>query len=321
MRTPGETDGPAAPAPTRGPRGSLPPEARLGLPLPLRLASQLFNGIAGRWHRSATQRGVATGLVLAFLATILVIEASRLGLLPDRLSSWVGVNHYGAIGLAFTLLLVLEVLGMVFILAESVASSVGKQFELLSLIFLRKAFLTFQGFGEPIDWESAAESVPHLLADIGAALLIFVVVGFYYRVQRHRPITTDEHEQNSFVAAKEAVALLLLLAFAALGIVWSALYVRDGEAFAFFEAFFTILIFSDVLIVLISLRYSTSFSVVFRNSGFATTTVLARLSLTAPTFIGAALGVGAALIALALSLAYNAFAPVMVRRSAADSEP
>ena len=240
---------PGRPSPTVVPVEPLSAHARADLPWLLQAPSRVFAVLSTAWHRRGTQRGVATGLVVSFLVALGVIELSRLGLLPEPLAGWVGTSHYDAITLAFTLLLVLEVLGLVFVLSDSVANSVGKQFELLSLIFLRKAFLTFKGFGEPIDWEATAESVPHLVVDIGVALLIFVVVGIYYRVQRHRPITADEREQASFIAAKEAVALLLLLAFVALAVLWGAGAVHGQPPFAFFEAFFTILIFSDVLIL------------------------------------------------------------------------
>ena len=66
-----------------------------------------------------------------------------------------------------------------------------------------------------------------------------------------------------------------------------------------------------MLVVLISLRYSAQYQVSFRNSGYAVATVLIRLALIAPIAIGAVIGVGTALFALGISLAYNAFAPTL----------
>jgi len=37
----------------------------------------------------------------------------------------------------------------------------------------------------------------------------------------------------------------------------------------FSSVFYTVLVFSDVLLVLVSLRYSSGYPVLFRNSGFA----------------------------------------------------
>ncbi|MGF1504137.1 MAG: hypothetical protein ACFB51_03220, partial [Anaerolineae bacterium] len=75
------------------------------------------------------------------------------------------------------------------------------------------------------------------------------------------------------------------------------------------DAFFTVMIFSDILIVLISLRYSSTYHVAFRNSGFAVATVFIRLDLIAPPFIDVGLGLGAILFMVGLSASYNNFAP------------
>jgi hypothetical protein len=210
--------------------------------------------------------------------------------------------------LAFNGLLVLELIALVLALARSVADSVGKQFELLSLILLRKAFLELSTFGEPVEWALVSRTLPHVLADMVGALVVFVLVALYYRVQRHRAIALGD-DQAAFVAGKKVVALLLLVAFAlgAADALWRT--VALGQATHFFEVFFTVLIFSDVLLVLLSLMYSADYRVVFRNSGFAASTVMIRLALTAPPFLNAALGAGAAAFALALSVAYERFGP------------
>ena len=83
-----------------------------------------------------------------------------------------------------------------------------------------------------------------------------------------------------------------------------------GEpTFSIFAGFYTVLIFSDVLIVLVSLRFSTTYAVFFRNSGFTVATVFIRLALAAAPPWNAALGVGSALFALGLTMAYNRFPP------------
>jgi hypothetical protein len=79
----------------------------------------------------------------------------------------------------------------------------------------------------------------------------------------------------------------------------------------FFNTFYTVLIFSDVLIVLISLRYSATYHVVFRNSGYAAATVMIRLALAGPRYLGTALGVAAALYNLGVAAAYNYVTPAV----------
>ena len=62
------------------------------------------------------------------------------------------------------------------------------------------------------------------------------------------------------------------------------------------------------------MRYTATYAVVFRNSGFAIATVLIRLALIAPPPINVGLGMGAALFALGLTVAYNTFASVLSDR-------
>jgi hypothetical protein len=174
--------------------------------------------------------------------------------MPTGLAARLPRSHFGAVVLAFNGLLVVELVALVFALASSVADSVGKQFELLSLILLRKAFLELSTFGEPVEWALASRALPHVLADMAGALVVFVLVALYYRVQRHRAIAVGD-DQAAFVAAKKAVALLLLVAFAvgAADAAWQSAAL--GRPTQFFEVFFTVLIFSDVLIVLLSVAY------------------------------------------------------------------
>ena len=88
-------------------------------------------------------------------------------------------------------------------------------------------------------------------------------------------------------------------------------WIAGAPTYDLFEAFYPVLIFADVLIVLISLRYTAAYPVVFRYFGFAVATGLVRLALTAPRVIDAALGVAATLFAIALTWVLNLAAPVV----------
>jgi hypothetical protein len=280
-------------------------------------ASRLYDAMERWWEAPSTVRRIGTVLVTGFIVSLVVIELNRRGLLPAGISRAMTSSHLGAIYFAFTLLLFVEVAGLVFALPRSVADSVGKQFELLALILVRKCFLELAQVAEPISWATTRDHVPVIAADLGGSLLIFIAVGLYYRAQRHMPITTGPDDRAGFMAAKKLVALLLMVAFVALLARDAYRLAGGGGTESFFETFYTILIFSDILLVLLSLRYTSRFAVVFRNSGFAASTVLIRLALTAPPFVNAAMGLGAVVFALGLSLAYDRFAPAEPRKLAA----
>ena len=82
----------------------------------------------------------------------------------------------------------------------------------------------------------------------------------------------------------------------------------------FFEVFFTLLIFADILIALASIGSGRGYRVVFRNFGFALVTVMLRLGLAAAPCTNAALVVGAAGFAVAISWVFGVSARVMAER-------
>jgi hypothetical protein len=278
----------------------------------LRISSRAFDAFESWWEGSQARRFVAIVLVGGFLVSLGAIELNRLGILPPSVAESLSTNHFKAIDVAFTLFLVVELIGLVVGLATSVADTAGKQFEVFSLILIRRSFKELVKFEEePIQWtfDAGWEAVQFLVVDATAALLIFLTLGLFYKLQRHQPITQTEGEARSFVAQKKVVANVLLAILAGMSGYAVLQLVTGGETIPFFNAFYTILIFSDVLVVLISLRYSATYHVVFRNSGFAAATVMIRLSLSGPRFLGAALGVGAALFNLGVAAAYRYVAP------------
>ncbi|WP_179862171.1 hypothetical protein [Longibacter salinarum] len=282
-------------------------------------AVRLYDWMDQRWEGARTRRSVGNVLLLSFFVSLIVIELSRQGLVPGVMGTRIPTNHFYAIDVAFTLFLVVEVVGLVFGLATSVADALGKQFEIFSLILLRQSFKELVHFSEPIQWGldsttgflGLPEAVLYVVVDATGALLIFAIISVYYRMQQHRPITDTEAEQARFVAAKKLLSVTLLAILGGLVVVTAVDFVIHGRALAFFDTFYTILIFSDVLIVLISLRYSATYHVVFRNSAFAAATVMIRLALAGPRVVDAALGIIAAGFAVGLTAAYNRVAPAL----------
>lgn len=277
----------------------------------LHRAAALFDRIDHVWESAGMRRVVAAVLVVGFLAALAAADAAQRGWLPAPLRLRVPHGHFFAVELALWLLLSWEVVGLVLGLTRSVSSAAGKQFEIFSLILLRHSFEEFAHFGEPLVWTEVQPAVGRMLANGFGALLIFVVLGFYYGVQRHRPLAGDARDRERFIASKKAIALVLVAVFA----VEALRAAVSGGGHGFFESFYVVLVFADILIVLMSIRYSSAYHVVFRNSGLAVATVLLRLALSAPPYWSAALGLGAAIFALGLAIACNRFAPAMAKAS------
>jgi len=269
----------------------------------------LFGTLEQKWEKLTTQRRVASTLVIVFIAGLALVEARRVPWLSQDVAERLPSNHFEAILLPFTLLLLTEVISLVFALAQSVAVAVGKQLEIMSLILIRQSFKELTFFPEPIVWGATSGEITrrvlYILSDATGALIIFALLAVYFRLQTHQPITSDPDDRSSFVGAKKLIALLLLASLVAIAVNVTWAWFATGEEKSFFEVFYTLLIFADVLVVLISLRYSVAYPVVFRYFGFAVATVLIRLALTAPRVIDAGLGVTATIFAIALTWVYN----------------
>jgi hypothetical protein len=268
-----------------------------------------FDAIENGFHRFGSRR-FATGLILAFLLTLVVVELRRQDLLPAALA-WVPTSHFAAVSVAMTVLLAYEVASLIFAIPRSTTNMVGKQFEVLALILLRKAITELEKLPEPLEWESVRATIITMSSEAVGALVIFVVLGFYYRVARNiQPIFSGPTLQN-FIRDKKGVALLLLIGAIVLVVQSVFAWQRNGMLDPLFVQFYTLLVFGDVLLVLVSLRYSDRFGVVFRNTAFVIATVFIRFSLVADGWLAPVIAVAAAVYALGVAYAYNRFNQVL----------
>ncbi len=263
----------------------------------------IFDPLHQFYEHEKVHRKISVLLVLFFISSLLVIELKRQNLLPAALSDMVPGNHFYAIGGAFTVILILEVISLIFVLPCSFSRSVGKQFEILALILMRNAFKELSHFEEPVTFVGNEESILYILSDGFGAVLIFALLGVYYLLQAR---TGDDKESlddlYSFVAAKKGIALVLLASFIAMGI--HALYetITGGTQDDFFHDFYTLLIITDILLVLVAQCFHPSFYSIFRNSGFALSTMIIRLALVAPVYYNVLLGLAAMLLAILLTV-------------------
>ena len=172
--------------------------------------TRLFDFLAEQYDHHITSRIISSILIIVFgvfILSAMVINTGWTSITPGT------IEFFTAIDASFTTLLIFEILSLIFVLPRSVADSVGKQFEILSIILLRDAF---KQFGEvypslisdsPIDY---LQLLPMLVDALGA-LIIFVIIGFYMRYQQHARITKNAKDQVRFREFKKLVALLLLI--------------------------------------------------------------------------------------------------------------
>ena len=257
------------------------------------------------WDGEKNHKVLGTAIVLSFLLSLFIIQLNRWGVFPQSIARYISHNYFVAIEFAFVVLLFFEVLSLVFVLPHSVAGALSKQFEILSLILLRQAFKEFGEIPDISNLVNMQDIGLHIISDAFGALIIFVGIYFIRKTSKHYRITDDDEEQFRFGQLKKVISLVLLAIFVLLGVQDLWLFANQETTFRFFETFYTVLIFSDILIVLVSLRYSYRYIVLFRNSGFALATVLLRVALTAPVYYNVVIGLLAVVFVLILNVFYG----------------
>ena len=269
------------------------------------------------WERPGTSRRVSLLLTLAFGLTVAAMAFSCFGLLPASLAVFIPTDPFFPIRIAFSLILGVEVIELIFAIADSLSQAVGKQMEIMALILLRECFtdislLTAQTDAS-IDWLLVLQVGSTALA----GLLLFIFRGLFARW--YKGLSFNDNILI-YINAKKAVSLLLFVSFIASGAYdLHGIFVL-GKAPVFFQIFYTSLIFTDILLVLISQYFMPCFQATFRNSGYAVGTLLMRIALGTPHHLSAALCVFSGLYLLAMAWATSRFS-LPLKRGQSTEQP
>lgn len=269
-------------------------------------SEKLYLRIKNIWETEQMHRIISNFLVSVFLLSLILYFLIHHHFLPEKGLFKKFANPFFSIEISFTLLLLTEIISMIFVLPKSVAKSVTKQFELLSLIFLRHGFQEFSNVHSLV-WHEMVKPVQHMFVYGASSLFIYFIIGIVYKKQRHIIICRTDRAQRNFVRFKRGISLLLLIAFIFIvlsdfkDLLLYSIYVTS------FHTFFTILIFSDILVLLITIRYAVDYRTMYRYSAFILATIFIRIALTSHPYYDVIIGSLAALYLLFLVLTYNYF--------------
>tara|TARA_Y100000385_G_C13027634_1_gene609187 strand:- start:372 stop:1241 length:870 start_codon:yes stop_codon:yes gene_type:complete len=186
----------------------------------------------------------------------------------------------------FSILLAYEVYQLIRTIPESFSSSVGKQYEIATLLVVRDILKRLSNIEFQDGWVIDSD-LGFLVVECIAFLVLFYTSLVYHRISKEvKNENLDGNKLSSFISSKEIIALLMLLVFviitftSMLGWVES---VMDGKGSVnreiFFLDFFTFLILADILILLISYWFYTDFGNLARNTGFVLSTVVIRVAI------------------------------------------
>ena len=186
----------------------------------------------------------------------------------------------------FSILLVYEVYQLIRTIPDSFSSSVGKQYEIATLLVVRDILKRLSEVEGTEGWEISSD-LGFLLVECAAFLALFYTSLTYFRISDNSIKSGDMSGDIAvFVESKRFVANFMLIVFlltAAYSFFTWIASVQDGggsvSRVIFFLDFFTFLILADILILLVSYWFYTDFGNLARNTGFVLSTVIIRVAI------------------------------------------
>ena len=186
----------------------------------------------------------------------------------------------------FSILLVYEVYQLIRTIPDSFSSSVGKQYEIATLLVVRDILKRLSEVEGTEGWEISSD-LGFLLVECAAFLALFYTSLTYFRMSDNSTKSGDMSGDIAvFVESKRLVANFMLIVFlltAAYSFFTWVVSVQDGggsvSRVIFFLDFFTFLILADILILLVSYWFYTDFGNLARNTGFVLSTVIIRVAI------------------------------------------
>jgi hypothetical protein len=273
--------------------------------------------------RYRIERIILTISILSYLIHLLLIFLVSRGVLHPV--SGLLTSPISAIYTPFSFILVYEVYLLIYYLPKSTSFYIGKQYEIITLIIIRRIFKDIGSLELLPNWFENENDL-RFTYDAVTSLILFMLICLFYmqvlRKENNDPAVSDQNEiqSSTFILLKKGIALLLVPVMLALACYsfgsWistsvlnyqSGIYTSINLNQIFFDEFFTILIVVDVLLLLASLFYSDRFQSIMRNSGFVISTILIKLSFSVTGITNNLLIIGSVLFGLLVLIIFNLF--------------
>ena len=245
----------------------------------------IFSRVFSEKNQKKVERATLWLSMIGFIIHLFLIFAKKYEWFEVFFESSLLIDPISAIYTPFSIILVYEIYLLVVNLPRSFTNSVSKQFEIISLILIRRIFADIPKIDLKANWMNTQENV-QLIYDVLGVLIIFFLIYLFNKGRLRLPKKPLNPNLKSFVASKKAVSMILLPILIITSLIsvydwiYGLLYLKSTTDInaIFYNEFFTILILADVLILLLSFQYTERYSQLIRNTGFVICTILIRLS-------------------------------------------
>ncbi|MEK9740779.1 MAG: hypothetical protein VW262_06275 [Flavobacteriaceae bacterium] len=252
--------------------------------------------------------------ISGFIVHLLLIYSKKFHWVQTPFEARLLDDPISAIYTPFSIILVYEIYLLIVYLPRSFTTAVSKQFEIISLILIRRVFGDIPNVDLNVNWFLNMENL-QLIYDLTGIVLLYFLIYLFNRDRQKLPHKEIDERLHRFVQSKRMVSVVLLpiLILTAVFSIWmwvSALFnpqvaIPDINA-VFYNEFFTILILADVFILLLSFQYTERYSQLIRNTGFVICTILIRLSFATTGLINILLIISSVLFGLMILKIYQA---------------
>ena len=280
----------------------------------------LFQKLLSDKTRTTTEKIILNIALLSFFVHLLMIYLLKFDVIEFNSDTELLNNPISAIYTPFSFILIYEVYLLIYYLPKSFTTYITKQYEIITLIIIRKLFKDLSSLELSSNWFEIKGDL-QFTYDLIASLLLFFFIYLFQKQgkKKVKHLVNLKPDIEKFVKKKRLIAVILvpLFLFMALDTLlkWSnGMSITNNEFPSlesinnlFFDQFFTVLILVDVILLLISFFYTDQFHKIIRNSGFIISTILIRMSFGVSGLTNTILILVAVLFGLAILSIHNKY--------------
>ena len=289
----------------------------------IRVFDSLYNILISEKVKLKIEKIILIIGVISFVIHLALIYLKRYVILDLFEASNFFDDPIAAIYTPFSFILIYEVYLLIFYLPRSITTYITKQYEIITLIVIRRIFKDLSNLELTSNWFEIKNDIAFTYDIITALLLFFLIYLFSYLRDNLDRLDSLDHLESpqiqQFIKIKKIMASALIPIFIVIGLFtfsgWVTSSVPSNISAAlkdvnslFFDEFFAVLIIVDVLLLLVSFFYTDKFHKVIRNSGFIISTILIRMSFTVEGFINNILIIASIVFGLGILWIHNKFA-------------
>ena len=254
----------------------------------LKIGSKIFDGIFSENNRKKIESFTIWSATIGFIFHLSLVLLNNNSIINIGNESLLLTNPISAIYTPFSIILYYEIFLLIFYLPRSFTTSILKQFEIISLIVIRRIFYDIPKLDlGSNNWFENADNL-QITYDLICILILFFLIYLFNYVKSNIDIKKTKNI-DKFIDSKKIISVLLIPVMILLFIIglynWYSIGISTNFASSFYyvnevfyNTFFSILIIADVFILLLSFLYTERYSQIMRNTGFIICTILIRLS-------------------------------------------